>query len=101
MGEAHRTRVDVAALRAVARQYDVAADLVDTAVRMHLSRLMFDGATAGRVHTASGDALRVAVDDTADQLRRWARSATEIAAVLRLSADRYAETDARAAVRIG
>ena len=62
---------------------------------------MFDGAAAGRMHAARGDALRAAIDDVVDRLRQWARAAAEIAAELRACADRYAEADARAARRIG
>ena len=48
MGQPDVARVDVAALYAVARQYEAAADIVDAAVRTHLTGLVFDGATAGR-----------------------------------------------------
>ncbi|OBA85489.1 hypothetical protein A5662_00140 [Mycobacteriaceae bacterium 1482268.1] len=101
MGEPDIARVDVAAVRDAARRYDAAADILDTAIRTHLTGLRFDGAVAGRVHTAQGDALRIAVDGVVQRLRQWARAATEIAAELRSSADRYAETDARGARRIG
>jgi hypothetical protein len=101
MGEADAARVDVAALIGVARQYETVADIVDGAVRSHLSGLAFDGATAGRMHVARGDALRSAVDHVVDGLRQWSRASAEIAATLRASADRYAEADARAAQRVG
>jgi len=101
MGQPEVARVDVAALHAVARQYDAAADIVEGAVRTHLSGLVFGGAAAGRVHVARGDALRAAIDHVVDQLRQWSRAAAEIAAALRASADRYAEADAGAARRLG
>ncbi|HYZ67307.1 MAG TPA: type VII secretion target [Mycobacterium sp.] len=101
MGQSEVARVDVAALHDVARRYETVADIVEGAVRTHLTGLMFDGAAAGRVHTARGDALRVAVDHVVDQLRQWSRAAAEIAAALRASADRYAEADASAARRVG
>ena len=88
MGQPEVARVDVAALHAVARQYEAAADIVD-------------GAAAGRAHVARGDAIRTAVDHIVDQLRQWSRAAVEIAAALRASADRYAEADASAARRVG
>jgi uncharacterized protein YukE len=100
MGQPDAARVDVAALLGVARQYDACADIVDSAVRTHLN-LEFDGAAAGRMHVARGDALHAAVDRIVNQLRQWARASREIAAVLRASADRYAEADARAAQRVG
>lgn len=84
-----------------ARQYDAAADILDTAIRTHLTGLRFDGAVAGRIHTAQGDSLRLAIDDVAQGLRQWARAATEIAAELRSCADRYVEVDAHSARRIG
>ena len=101
MGEPEISRVDVAAVLDAARQYDAAADIVDTAIRTHLTGLRFDGAVAGRVHTAQGDALRIAVDDVVDRLHQWARAATEIAAELRSCADRYVDVDASGARRIG
>jgi hypothetical protein len=93
--------MNVAAVRDAARQYDTAADLVDAAIRTHLSELRFDGAVAGRMHAANGDALRLAVDDVVDRLHQWARAAAEIAAQLRSCADRYVDVDARGAQRIG
>ena len=101
MGQSEVARVDVAALHAVARQYEAVADIVDGAVRTHLTGLLFDGAVAGRAHTARGDGLRTAVDHAGDQLRQWSRAAAEIAAALRASADRYAEADVSAARRVG
>ena len=101
MGEPHAARVDVAAMRDIARQYDTAAEIVDAVVRTHLAGLAFDGASAGRLHAARGDALRTAVDRVVDDLREWSRAAAEIASALRVSADRYADADARAARRVG
>jgi Excreted virulence factor EspC, type VII ESX diderm len=101
MGQPELARVDVATLHAVARQYEAVADIVDGAVRTHLTGLMFDGAVAGRPHVAGGDGLRTAVDRVVDQLRQWSRAAAEIAAVLRASADRYADADVSAARRVG
>ena len=101
MGEPDAAGVDVAALLGVARQYDTAAEIVDTAVRTHLAGLAFDGATAGRLHAARGDALRTAVDRVVDGLREWSRAAAEISSALRVSADRYVDADARAARRVG
>jgi uncharacterized protein YukE len=101
MGEADVVRVDVAAVVGIARQYEAAAEIVDSAVRTHLSSPAFGAATAGRRHAAHGEALRDAVDDVVDQLRQWSRAAAEIAWALRASADRYADADARAARRVG
>ncbi|HJT92770.1 MAG TPA: type VII secretion target [Mycobacterium sp.] len=101
MGQPDAARVDVAALIGVARQYEAVADIVDGAVRSHLSGLAFDGAAAGRMHAARGDALRYAVDDVVAGLRQWSRAAAEIAAALRASADRYAAADDLAARRVG
>ena len=101
MGEPDAARVDVAAVLDAARHYDAAADIVDTAIRTHLTGLRFDGAVAGRMHTARGDALRSAVDDVVDRLRLWSRAASEIAAELRACADRYVDVDVRGARRLG
>lgn len=101
MGEADSARVDAAALRVAARQYDAVADTLEGAVRTHLHGLAFDGAGAGRAHVASGRALRAAVDRLADQLGEWSRASVEIAAALRASTDRYADADAYAARTLG
>ncbi|CAM3099153.1 hypothetical protein BST27_16050 [Mycobacterium intermedium] len=93
-------RLDSAALRAVADRFSAAADLIDDAVVNHLARLMFDGARAGRVHAARGDALRVNLDRLAGELSHWSRAAREIAAALRAGAERYADADGYAAARI-
>ena len=85
----------------VARQYDTASDIVDAAIRTHLTGLRFDGAVAGRMHAAHGDALRVAVNELVYRLHQWARAATEIAAELRSCADRYVDVDDRGARRMG
>ena len=77
------------------------ADALDGAVHRYLSGLTFDGATAGRAYVAHGDAVRRAVDDLADRMRRWSRASAEIAAALRASADRYDQADALAARRVG
>ncbi len=94
-------RIDVAAVRDVAAEFDATAAILDTAVRIHLSRLGFGGVTAGRAYVARGDALRAALDQMADALAAWSRASAEISAALRAGADRYARSDERAAVRFG
>jgi len=84
-----------------ARHYDTASDIVDAAIRTHLSGLRFDGSVAGRIHAAQGDALRLALNELVHRLQQWARAATEIAAELRSCADRYVDVDDRGARRIG
>ena len=101
MGELETARVDVAAVLDAARQYDTASDIVDAAIRTHLTGLRFDGAVAGRMHTAQGDALRLALNELVHRLHQWARAATEIAAELRSCADRYVDVDELGARRIG
>jgi hypothetical protein len=101
MGERHVARVDVAAVHAVAGEFATAADLLATAAHTHLSRLGFDGATAGHAHAARGEALRTALDRLSGELTEWSRAAAEIAMALRAGADRYADAENRAAVRVG
>jgi hypothetical protein len=88
------TRVDTAAVRAAAQRFAAAAGVLDGAP---LSRLHFDGSVAGRVHTAHGDALRSALDRLAAGVAQWSRAATEVAAALRVTADRYGDAELRAA----
>ena len=98
MGNTHTARVDVAALDAVADRFDDAAGLIEQAAR---HRLTFDGATAGRAHTADGERLRSALDATLSDLTMWARATAEIATALRLGARRYRDADRSAAAGIG
>ena len=101
MGQPGAARVDVGALRAIAREYETAAQVVDGAVRTHLSDFAFGAACAGRAYVVHGDSLRAALDDVVTSLRQWSRAAGEVAAALRASADRYQDADARAAERVG
>lgn len=82
----------------MARQYGAAAEIIESAAQVWLR---FDGATAGREHTASGDSLRTALDERIASLRQWARAAGEVAAVLSGTTDRYLVADAGAAARVG
>ncbi|MBB3602250.1 uncharacterized protein YukE [Mycolicibacterium sp. BK556] len=90
------TRVDTAALRAAAQRFDAAADALGGAA---LSRLHFDGSVAGRAHTAHGDAVRSSLDRLAAGLAQWLRATEEVAATLRVTADRYGDAELRAAGR--
>lgn len=100
MGELDAASVDVAALLGIAGEYQAVADAVDGVVR-RLGGLQFGGASAGRVHVARGEAVRVAVDGVVDQLRDWSRASAEIAATLRTTAHRYDEADVRAGRMVG
>ena len=93
--------MDAATVHAVANRFDDTAHLIDAAVRTHFGRLAFDGTTAGRAYIGQGDAVRFALHRLGGELAQWARATAEIASVLRLSADRYAEADQRAAAGIG
>jgi hypothetical protein len=95
-----RTQIDLSAARRVANQFAITAEFIDRAVSDHLSRLVFDGAGAGRMHTAHGDTLRVELERLAAQVSQWSRASTEIAAALRSSAERYTDAELYAAARI-
>lgn len=99
VADAH-TQIDVPAAQRVANQFAVAAEFVDRAVSDHLVRLAFGGASAGRVHTARGDALRAELQRLAAQVAQWSRASAEIAAALRSSTERYADAEIYAAARI-
>jgi len=101
MGERDVARVDVTALLGVAGEYDAAADAVEAVVRTQLAGLVFGDASAGRMHVARGEAVRIAVDGVVDRLRAWSRASAEIAAALRTSAHRYDEADVRSGRRVG
>ncbi|HEY3995113.1 MAG TPA: type VII secretion target [Mycobacterium sp.] len=95
-----RTEIDVAATYRVAQQFGAAAEIIDRALSDQLTRLSFDGAVAGRAHTARGDALRAELQRLVGELSQWSRASDEIAAALRASADRYADAELYAAARI-
>ncbi|MEZ0340076.1 type VII secretion target [Mycobacterium sp. pV006] len=101
MGTTDAAHVDVAAVHAVAREYEAASSLIDAALRNHMSALTFGGATAGQAYAAHGDALRDALHGLTVGLREWSRAAAEIAAVLHAGADRYRHADLAARERLG
>lgn len=95
-----RTQIDLPGAQRIANQFAMAAEFIDRSVSDHLSRLAFTGASAGRTHTARGDALRVELDRLVAQVSGWSRASAEIAAALRSSAERYADAELYAAARI-
>ncbi|OBH89084.1 type VII secretion target [Mycobacterium sp. E2733] len=95
-----RTEIDVPATHRIADQFRAAADIIDRALSDQLGRLAFGGPSAGRAHTARGEALRVELERLAAQVAQWSRASVEIAAALRASADRYADAELYAAARI-
>lgn len=101
MGTAGAARVDTAAVRGIAREYETTASILDGAARTHLDDIDIGGATSGRAYVAQGEALRAAVFGVAMSLREWSRASLEIAAVLRATVDRYQDADAGAAMRVG
>ena len=100
MGSAGVARVDTAAVRAMAHDYDTAAAIVDGALRNHLGEMRFGGVTAGRAYVAQGVELAAALDGLTAALRQWSRAAAEIAMTLRGSAQRYQDIDLRTADRL-
>jgi hypothetical protein len=95
------TRIDTGTVLGAAHRYDTAADLLDAALRSHLTRLTFDGSRAGRSYADSGEAVRLAVERAGARLSDWSRSAREIATLLRTSVQSYTDADTRAAGRLG
>ncbi len=91
------THIDSDAVRSVARRYGSAADLLDGAVRSHLSELRFTGSTAGRAYRAEGDELHTALVRLAIGVEQWSRSSAEIAAVLHVDSDRQVQADRESA----
>jgi hypothetical protein len=98
--DSRHTVIDTSAVHAVADRFGAAAELIDGSVCDHMARLAFGGPSAGRAHTARGDALRGALDRLTGELSQWSRAAVEIAVALRVSANRYADADVYAAARI-
>ncbi|MEB3050512.1 type VII secretion target [Mycolicibacter sp. MYC123] len=93
--------LDAAGLRSVADGFDAAAAAIDSATRIRLGGLVFDGSRAGRDHVGAGESVRRSLDSWAGELTRWSRASTEIAAALRAGAARYACAELSAADRLG
>lgn len=93
--------LDAAALRSVADCFDATAQDIDTATRIRLGGLTFDGGVAGRDHVGAGESLRRALDAWAPELARWSRAGTEIAWALRAGLARYGRAEWSAADRVG
>ena len=91
------TSVDIALVRAAAARIDTAADLLRDAIDTNLRALRFDGSSAGRGHSADGEAVRAAVQATVVDVVRWARVARELSCALRAGADMHAGTETAAA----
>nr|WP_232077507.1 type VII secretion target [Mycolicibacterium aichiense] len=84
-------------MSAAAQHFDSTAEVLDGALRGQLSGLRFDGAMAGRAHVAHGDAVWAALERLTAAVTQWSRAAAETAVALRITADRYAEAELRAA----
>lgn len=92
--------VDATGVHEVASRFDETAHRIDGAVRTQFAALAFNGVSAGRAYVGQGDAVRFALHRLGGELTQWARATAEVASVLRVSADRYAEADRRAAAGI-
>lgn len=88
------TRVDCVGVRAAAQRFDASAEVLGG---IPLNRLRFDAHAAGRAHTAHGDAVRAALGRLTGEVTQWTRAAQEVAAALRVTADRYGDAELRAA----
>lgn len=96
MGE---TSINVAGVRGVAGEFDNVANELQKAVEQ-LRGLSFGGASAGRWHTAKGDAVRTGLREVVAHLENWQRTNTVIAEQLRATAQRYADREAKNAARM-
>lgn len=96
----HTISVDTAALRAVAQEFDAAADAVDDVVRHHLRPLAFGGADGGRDHAVAASDIRDALTRLTSGTAAWSRACSEIAVALRDGATRYAEAEAAGSDRL-
>ncbi|OBF09987.1 type VII secretion target [Mycobacterium sp. ACS4331] len=91
-------RADQAALRAVAEDFEGLARTVSRAAQCPLR---FGGGSAGRAHSADGDAWRRALDHLIADCVLWARAADEVAMSLHTGLARYREADRFAAAALG
>lgn len=94
------TRIDGAAIRAAGQRFDLAAEVLDDAVRIQFGGMRFDGAVAGRRHVASGDAVNDAVIKLGEALAQWSRAAVEIAVTLRGAVSSFVEAEYRIAEQV-
>ncbi|MFN8073302.1 MAG: hypothetical protein U0R66_16075 [Mycobacterium sp.] len=86
------TSVDPQALRFAAQRLDEAADLLDVALRSHLSELRLRG---------PDPRTRSSIGQLVDGVSRWQRLAREYAYAVRAGADRYVDEDRRGAQVLG
>lgn len=93
-----RARIDTTALMAAADRFAAAADVLGSHAHLPLA---FGASSAGRAHAAAGEAVRLAGYRLIDDVGAWARASAGVATALRVSADRYAATEAAAAARLG
>lgn len=84
----------------MAREYDTASAVIDTALRHQLSSLRFGATTAGRAYATHGGELAAVLAELATALRLWSRAAAEIAMALQMSAMRYGVAADRSADQI-
>jgi hypothetical protein len=92
------TRVDSHAAHVAAQIFSDSADILDAEARGQLSRIEFDGATAGRQYTGRGDSVHAELDRLASQMIQWSRASAEIGSALLSGADEYVAADERAAM---
>ena len=81
------TAVDPQALRAAAQRLETAAELLHTALAVHLRPLHPD------IHAG----FRAAVEALVADVELWQRAARETAVALRAASDRYSDAETRAA----
>jgi hypothetical protein len=99
MGERDVARIDPSALREMARRYQSVSDSLVGGVAP-LLRWSFGADRAGRDHGARGQALRLELEASCEQIGKWSRSAAETAVALQVTVDRYLVADAAVAARI-
>ncbi|MBA0045713.1 type VII secretion target [Mycobacterium sp. NPDC050853] len=96
MGE---TSIDVPGVRGVAGEFDNLAGELQKAIEQ-LRGLSFAGASAGRWHTAKGDQVSAGLREVVTHLEDWHRTNTAIAEQLRVTAQRYADLEAKNKARM-
>ncbi|AMT72405.1 WXG100 family type VII secretion target [Mycobacteroides immunogenum] len=94
-----KTRIDVAGVQGVAGEFDSIAGELQKAIEQ-LRGLSFGGASAGRWHTAKGDAVMSGLREVVTHLEDWYRTNAVIAEQLRATAQRYAETEAKSTEQV-
>ncbi|MUM18159.1 ESX-1 secretion-associated protein [Mycobacterium sp. CBMA271] len=93
-----KTRIDIAGVQAVAGEFDNVADELQKVINQ-LRGLSFGASSAGQAFAAHGGQVNSGLRDVVTHLEEWYRANTAIANDLRVTAQSYADREAKNTAR--